>query len=126
MKNLYQIVDEPKPTAISYLIVPPVILLLVAMFLAPQWAAIWLAVNGVLLGSRTLWKEIGILLLGTVCAAGFIFGYVYLSKFGFLNLDGKASYISIIYRGICYLFLYWAIFLQTGSYELFKYWKTNN
>lgn len=125
MKNLYQIVDEPKPRAISYLIVPPIVILLAAMFLTPYWAALWLVVNGFLLGSRTFWKEVGVLALGATIAFSYLMALSYLTNAGyFADLPEDALYFKIIFRGICFLFIYWTIFLQNASYEIFKYWQT--
>ena len=125
MKTMYQIVDEPKPKALSYLIVPPIVILLVAFFLNPYWAVLWLIVNSVLLGSRTLWKEVGILALGSALAYGYLVGLGSLLGAGyFAGVEEAPRYFTIIYRGICYFFLYWAIFVQSQSYAIFKYWQT--
>jgi len=135
-KETYQIIDEPKLPFSTNLIVNPVWILLAAMILPFIWVPpfygrywlpfLWLIVNGILLGSATLKKEV------IYAAAGLllIFAIFYLSG---VLIDGQTAfsfslfhYLFLIISAVFFLFLYLIVFTQNVSYEIFSYYQEKN
>ena len=127
--NDYFIIDEPKPSRWSSLIVSPLAILLAAIFVPLAWTPpfagrywiplLWLAINGWLLGSATKRRELIYLGLGGGLMPVFFFACIYLIDSTHL---GQASpYIRILLNGILFFTLYLVVFTQSTSYELYRY-----
>ncbi len=130
--SYYHIIDEPKIKQSENLIVDPVIILLVAIFLPLFWAPpyfgrwwlpfLWLAVNGYLMGSPTLKKEIAISVIGIISLFGLMELFIHISKLEpFNQLKSLAQYVRIILNGAFFLILYLVVFKQSIPYEIYSY-----
>ncbi len=123
----YVIIDEPKPSALSHLAVNPLYILfaaiLVPLFWMPPmggrfWLPLaWLLFNGYVLGSTTWKKE------WLICGAGGIAILLLLFVLGAVaNAFMQAvPYVFIMINAVLFLTIYYAVFTQNSSYELFDY-----
>lgn len=120
----YQIIDEPKTKAANYLIVPPYLILLAAIFLPLYIGPLWLIINGYLLGSPTFKKELLIIMFGTLVMTAAFLGFGHLVQtLGEEQMAPFASYFKILSRGLYFFLMYWVIALQNAPYELYSYIK---
>lgn len=126
--NNYAIIDEPKATALSYLVQNPLVILFASMivpilislpYLGRFWMPfIWLLINGYLLGSATWKKEWIISIAGILGMSLIIFGSAY-----FREMEYIRPYLRIALNALLFLTLYFAVFTQSTSYELFEYMR---
>ena len=130
----YEIIDEPhaRPWG-EKVIINPLFILLAAILVPLIWSPpffgrfwipfIWLAVNGVALGSSTLLKEIATLIVGALACAGVFFGTVYLLHNELLPYTDEQviPYMIITLYGVFFLTMYLVVFNQSRSYELYNY-----
>jgi hypothetical protein len=132
----YEIIDEPrtKPWG-ERLIVDPIVVLLAAILVPLIWQppllgrfwipALWLILNGYLIGSSTLGREIGTILVGTV--AWFLVSYAILLfvQSGASPVTGKDAYeyLVLVQFAVFFLTMYLVAFRQADSYALFKYMR---
>lgn len=134
----YRIIDEPKARFSSQLIVNPLAIFLVAMFLPmfftpPYYGRVWmpflwLIVNGVLLGSPTLKKEIAFSVAGTL-----LWLFLPITVVVLLNSlqmgdfwELLRPYIHICRQAIFFFFLYLIVNAQSLPYGLHQYLKEHN
>ncbi len=130
----YQIIDEPevRPWG-EKLIVDPIFILLAAVFVPFIWQPpvfgrfwmpiVWLLVNGVALGSKTLVREILTIVAGLVGLWLLIMLVAALEGSGVLPFPGERldPYVSIVFFGVFFTVLYIIVFNQGRSYALYKY-----
>ncbi len=132
--STYHIIDEPKVKKSEHLIVNPIIVLFVAIFLPIFWMPpyfgrwwlplVWLTINGYLLGSPTLKKEIVISLLGLLTLFGLLEGFIYISQIEpFSQLESLSQYAIITLNGAFFFILYLVVFKQTVPYEIYSYMR---
>lgn len=130
----YQIIDEPKVRGREHLIVNPIIILFVAIFLPLIWMPpyfgrwwmplVWLGINGYLLGSSTLKKEIVTSIVGVVLMVGLFFTFVFFkSAEPFKQFESYYRYMFIILNGLFFLILYLVVFRQSVAFEIYSYIK---
>lgn len=132
----YVIVDEPTPKKSEYIIVNPIVILLVAIFLPLFWNPpffgrywlpfVWIVINGFILGSPFLKREVLISCFAIVAMiAVFAFMLMLPDLLGLQSFDAVAPYTRIALNGTFFLFLYWAIFSQSTAWEIHNYIKEN-
>lgn len=129
----YAIIDEPKATALSYLVQNPVIILFAAIiiplflslpYLGRYWMPfVWLLVNGYAMGSSTWKKEWIIAIAGIVVMFLIIFGSAFITV---IDPELIRPYLRIALNATLFLTLYYAVFTQSGSYELFAYMREDD
>ncbi|MCL1097010.1 hypothetical protein [Shewanella gelidii] len=131
----YQIIDEPKTRALDRLIVDPTIILFVGIFLPFIWnppflgrfwiPLVWLLVNGFLLGSPTIKKELVFAILGSICwffIPVLVDSIVQLSGWN-IPTENVRPYSQIVGMGVFFFTLYMVVFLQSAPFAIFQYLK---
>ncbi len=132
--SAYEIIDEPKVKKSEHLIVNPIMVLFVAIFLPLFWMPpyfgrwwlplVWLTVNGYLLGSPSLIKEIMISIVGLLFVFGLLEGFIYISQIEpFVNFNSLPQYASITLNGAFFFILYLVVFKQSVPYGIYVYLK---
>lgn len=133
--STYQIIDEPKARLYRHLIVPPLAILLIAVFLPLFWTPpfsgrywmpfLWLMINGLFLGSYSLKYEWTVSIIGALWVYFLpqmcIYGLSYVDWPG--DFRKTFPYIRLLAQAFFYLFLYLVVFKQERSYALFSYLK---
>ena len=134
----YIIVDEPKARALAAFVLPPLVILLASILLPLFWQPpamgkywlplVWIFFNGYVLGSSTLKKEFAVGFLGLLVMLAQFMGFLY-----YINLEAHPFPVDVVgpYLRIClnatlFLTLYFVVFTQTASFELYKYMKEND
>lgn len=131
----YRIIDEPRPRFSTQLIVNPVAILFVAVFLpilfVPPYQGrlwipfLWLVINGILLGSPTLKKEIILAVVG-LCLTFYLPLLIYM-LLAYINMADDwqffLPYIQIARHAVFFFFLYLIINAQTVPYAIHQYLK---
>ncbi len=133
-RNHYEIIDEPsvKPWG-EKLIVEPVVILLAAILVPLVWQPpfagrywmplVWLAVNGLALGSSTLGREIAVLVAGAVIWIALFLGASQVLERGIVPFQPADvyPYLRIVLFAVFFMTLYLAVFMQSRSYQLYAY-----
>lgn len=116
----YHIADEPRPSRLAQLAVHPMWPLFGHMFGGALLAWPWFAVNGMVVGSPTRWREL------IVAGGGFLFSA--LAGFGVLSLAdqqripaGALPYCVIALTVFKIGISYYLFILQDRSFELYVY-----
>lgn len=81
----YRIADEPAPSRLSRLAMPPALVLPLAFYAAMQWSPLFLLVpglNGLLIGGRDRWKGLGMAVLALVLLVAISVGVTLLARSG--------------------------------------------
>lgn len=130
----YRIIDEPATRSWGEkYVVNPLIILLAAVFVPIIWEpplfgriwmpVVWLAVNGYMLGSSTLKKEIAVGVLAMALWYAVIVVSVALTKSDSMGLTIQQvfPYSRIFQFAVFFLFIYIAVFNQMRSFQLFEY-----
>jgi hypothetical protein len=132
----YEIIDEPrtKPWG-EKLIVDPIVILLAAILVPLIWQppmlgrfwipALWLILNGYLIGSSTLGKEIATIIIGTVVWFLVSYGVLAFVRSGASPVSGRDAYeyLLLLQFAVFFLAMYLVVFRQADSYALFKYMR---
>lgn len=132
--NRYRIIDEPMTKSWGErFVVNPIIILFAAIFVPLFWQPpmygriwlpiVWLGLNGYMLGSSTLGKEVGAGILAMAAWYGVILLSVWLigiESLG-LSLEQLMPYSRTLQFAVYFLFLYLAVFYQIKSHQLFDY-----
>ena len=134
----YIIVDEPKVRALAAFVLPPMVILFASIFLPIFWQPpamgqywlplVWIFFNGYILGSSTLKKEILVGSLGLLVMSAQFMGFLYyisLETHPF-PVDVVGPYLRICLNATLFLTLYFVVFTQTTSFELYEYMKEND
>lgn len=116
----YRIEDEPRPGALQAIAVRPLWPLLGVMLGGTWLAWPWFVVNGIAVGSPTLWREISWVVGGLLGAAGLIVGIFTLAGAGVLPEAGLSyAVISLVVWKL--LVSYRLYMLQARTFELYEY-----
>ncbi|MCP4504512.1 MAG: hypothetical protein GY822_31780 [Deltaproteobacteria bacterium] len=131
--DTYVLIDEPRPGALSRVVVSPTIVFLASMlvpifYTLPLWGRLWMpfawfAFNGVAMGSATLKREILISISGIFTVFAALFGLLFGGEFIGLNPELILPYVRLMTTGVIFFFMYWLSFLQQPSFQLFQYLK---
>lgn len=116
----YRIIDEPRATTASHLVVDPFWVFLGGL-LGGMWLAWpWYAFNGLAMGSATRRREL-VLVVGSLLGALVLaLAVVLLHRTG--NLAGPhVKYVVVALQGYKLVFLYFLHRTQARSYELFEH-----
>ncbi|WP_295798627.1 hypothetical protein [uncultured Microbulbifer sp.] len=118
--TMYQIIDEPRPGALTRLAVNPFWPLLGFMFGGAFFSWVWSLINSLALGSPTRLRE----LFAILC--GFVGYFLLLFAMSFLiNLqvfEGLThQYTRILLVGFSLIPSYYVYLRQSAAYELFEY-----
>lgn len=134
--NSYTVIDEPRPRPWHNLIAPPILILLAAILLPMFWnpplygrvwlPMLWLAVNGLLLGSPSLKKEWLILASGLLGYAATLYGGIWLAETFLARPQVAWPYLRILLQGVLFFVLYLVVFIQSAPYELFTYLRKHH
>ncbi len=135
----YTIIDEPRAKAQDKLITHPVVILLVAMILPLFWNPpylgrfwmpfVWLIMNGYLLGSPTLKKEVVYSLIGLALLIAIPFAVSLLFSLQltwFPSAEFILPYMQIMMSAVFFLFLFLVVNTQAVPYEIFSYIQEQN
>ncbi|WP_168204162.1 hypothetical protein [Aliikangiella coralliicola] len=128
----YQIVDEPKVRGTNALIFNPLIILFVSILTPLFWnpplmgrfwmPMIWIIINGVLLGSHSLKKEILAIIIGAAVFFATLYGTAFISVSSlFDDPDSTLPYLRIFLQAIFFSTLYVVVFMQSASYSIYEY-----
>lgn len=129
--NPYSIIDEPKIKPWVRYAVNPIIILFAAMLVPMIWNPpyfgrlwlpfVWLVINGWLLGSPTLKKELLYAVVGLLLMAGifYLMHFVVINNIRFEFSFFK--YMGVLLNAVLFLFIYLVVFMQTGPYEIYEY-----
>lgn len=126
--NNYIIIDEPRVNPLSNLVLNPLVILFASILIPILWSPpyfgrlwmplVWLLFNGYALGSATWAKEWIICIVGALCM------FLILMSMGFVGEYKIAlPYLHIGLNATLFLSLYFAVFTQSTSYELFEYMR---
>lgn len=116
----YRIEDEPRPGALEAAAVRPFWPLLGVMLGGTWLAWPWFVVNGVAVGSPTLWREVLWVVGGFAGTVGLILGMVFLDNAEILS-DAVIPYLPIVLVVWKLLVSYRVYMLQARTFELYEY-----
>jgi hypothetical protein len=132
--STYNIIDEPQVKPQAHLIINPIIIFFAAVFVPLFWnppfagsvwmPMVWLCINGYLLGSPTLGKEITYAISGIFCSLAIPVGFavLFVLEVNWIpDAEVIEPYIRITTRATLYLFLYLVIFTQLVPYAIYNY-----
>lgn len=131
----YRIIDEPRARFSTQLIVNPLAIFLVAMFLpivfmppyhGRVWIPfVWLVINGILLGSPSLKKEVILATCGILL--WFCLPLAALKVLESMQLADRweffQAYVHIGRQAAFFFFLYLIVFAQSVPYAIYQYLK---
>ena len=131
--SAYKIIDEPKPTIYSNLVVNPIFILfasiLLPLFFSLPWYGrfwiplVWIVLNGFLLGSPTRIKEAVIAICGCLFLVLLYNAIVFLAETDPVTARTFIPYYRILNQGVIFFVLYLIVFYQSAPYAIHEYLK---
>ncbi|MFT5429438.1 MAG: hypothetical protein ACI9OJ_000109 [Myxococcota bacterium] len=124
----YQLADEPKPSALSHLVVNPLWPLFAIMFGGAWLSFPWFVFNAHAMGSPTRKKET-IIAIGTLICSGAVFLTVdELAEAGLLGsiamafINDTIQYLMLVVQLVKLAGAYWLYTLQSRTFGIYEYY----
>lgn len=118
--ELYRIVDEPRPSALSHLAVDPVWPFFALVAAGPWLAWPWFAFNAFAFGDERRWRSAAIALGGALLTAGLFFGIAVAASAA--NLEKRWLQYLFLAPVLLRLGVSYALFVsQQGGFALYRY-----